>query len=201
MKRSSLFISAFLFFALLSPARSAQSAPEAWEPVAEGIDYQKFHLPDPNNVFVTRMERSNQNVILESSIAQGRLSGGPETVSGMASRYDGAINYWNQIWGNRNLVVVAINGFYFGAPEEPPGVPWSGQVHSGWYAKRFWDGESGSGFAWKLDRGAFIGECVSHPADKQVVNYIRNGSVIATQMFHGINVPRQDNQCILYTPP
>lgn len=200
MKRRTLLISVFLFFALLSPVGRAQSAPDEWEPVAEGIDYQEFHLPDPNNVFVTRMARSNPNVILESSIAQGRLSGGPETVSGMARRYDEAINYWNQTWGNRNQVVVAINGFYFGAPEEPSGVPWSGQVHSGWYAKRFWDNESGSGFAWKLDRSAFIGECVSHPADKQVVNYIRTGSVIATQMFHGINVPRQDNQFILYTP-
>ncbi len=200
MKRSSLFISAFLFFALLSPVGRAQSAPDEWEPVAEGIDYQEFHLPDPNNVFVTRMARSNPNVTLESSIAQSRVSGGTETVSDMARRYDGAINYWNQTWGNRNQVVVAINGFYFGSPEEPPGVPWSGQVHSGWYAKRFWDGESGSGFAWQMDREAFIGECISHPADKQVVNYIRNGSVIATQMFQGINVPRQDNQFILYTP-
>jgi len=200
MRGGYLLIAVFLFLALFTPAERVQSAPDEWEPVAEGIDYQEFHLPDPNNVFVTRMQRSNQNVILESSIAQGRLSGGSETVSGMSTRYDGAINYWNQTWGNRNQVVVAINGFYFGAPEELPGVPWSGQVHSGWYAKRFWEGESGSGFAWKLDREAFIGECISHPSDKQVVNYIRTGSVIATQEFQGINVPRQDNQFILYTP-
>jgi len=200
MRGGYLLIAVFLFLALFTPAERVQSAPDEWEPVAEGIDYQEFHLPDPNNVFVTRMQRSNQNVILESSIAQGRLSGGSETVSGMSTRYDGAINYWNQTWGNRNQVVVAINGFYFGAPEEPPGVPWSGQVHSGWYAKRFWEGESGSGFAWKMDREAIIGECISHPSDKQVVNYIRTGSVIATQEFQGINVPRQDNQFILYTP-
>ena len=200
MRGGYLLIAVFLFLALFTPAERVQSAPDEWEPVAEGIDYQEFHLPDPNNVFVTRMQRSNQNVILESSIAQGRLSGGSETVSGMSTRYDGAINYWNQTWGNRNQVVVAINGFYFGAPEELPGVPWSGQVHSGWYAKRFWEGESGSGFAWKMDREAIIGECISHPSDKQVVNYIRTGSVIATQEFQGINVPRQDNQFILYTP-
>ena len=35
-------------------------------------------------------------------------------------------------------------------------------VQSGWYAKRFDDLGGGSGFAWKLDRSAFIGECVDH---------------------------------------
>jgi hypothetical protein len=139
---------------LLAPAATPSRAQEAWEMVADGIAYQEYHLtsPVPNNVFVARMERDNPNVTLESSIGQGRLSGGAETVSDMANRYDGAINYWDQTWGNRNQIVVAINGFYFGPDQEPPGVPWSGQVHSGWYAKRFWDQESGSGLAWTLDR-------------------------------------------------
>jgi len=61
----------------------------------------------------------------------------------MAERYNQAINNWSvesttlitQTWGNRNDVVVAINGFYYGGDVEPPGVPWSGQVQSGWYSK------------------------------------------------------------------
>ncbi|MCJ7659136.1 MAG: phosphodiester glycosidase family protein, partial [Anaerolineales bacterium] len=159
-----------------------------------------YQLPDPVNVFVTRMDRSNLQVTLESSIGQGRLSGGGETVSSMAQRYDGVLNYWDQTWGNTNQVAVAINGFYFGSPFEPAGVPWSGQVHSGWYAKQFTELQSGSGFAWNLDRSAFIGECVSHPGDKQQVSYFQNGLIIADKFFDGINVSRNDNEFILYTP-
>ena len=185
---------------LLIPSRVAASANDGWVAIAPGMEYQKFTLPDPNNVFVTRMDRNNPGVTIESSIGQGRLSGGPEAVSDMAQRYDQAINYWGGAWGARNRVVVAINGFYFGPPEESDGVPWSGQVHSGWYAKRFWELESGSGFAWKLDRTAFIGECITHPADKQVVYYFHNGELIGSQPFDGINVPRDRDQFILYTP-
>jgi hypothetical protein len=183
-----------------TPLVRAQEGVDQWNPVAAGIEYREYQLPDPVNVFVTRMDRSNQQVTLESSIGQGQLSGGGETVSGMAQRYNGAINYWDQTLGNTNQVVVAINGFYFGSPFEPAGVPWSGQVHSGWYAKRFNELQSGSGFAWNLDRTAFIGECVSHPTDKQQIYYYRNGSEFAGQTFDGINVSRDNNEFILYTP-
>ena len=170
---SILFLTLFaLSFAALAVA--AEEPPEPWgEQVATGIEYREYNLPDPVNVYVTRMDRNNLQVTLESSIGQGRLSGGVETVKGMAQRYDEAINYWGETWGNSNDVVVAINGFYFGPNVEPPGIPWSGQVHSGWYAKHFRENESGSGFAWNLDRTAFIGECISHPTDKQRVNYFR----------------------------
>ena len=138
MKRLSYLILTALLLAVGTPLVGAEEAADPWgEPVAAGIEYREYNLPDPVNIFVTRMERNNPQVILESSIGQGRLSGGGETVSGMAQRYDGAINYWDQTWGKTNTVAVAINGFYFGPPYEPAGVPWSGQVHSGWYAKRF----------------------------------------------------------------
>jgi hypothetical protein len=198
----------FLIVMLLSlgaPVVGAQESVETWgEVVADGIEYREYQLPDPVNVFVARMDRSNLNVTLESSIGQGRLSTGGETVSSMAQRYDGAINYWGETWGNTNQVAVAINGFYFGPPFEPAGVPWSGQVHSGWYTKRFTDVQNVSGFAWNLDREAFIGECVSHPADKQQVSYFRNGLLMPVpepfQFFDAINVERDDNEIVLYTP-
>lgn len=186
-----------------TPLAVAQEAAEPWEPALPGIagiEYREYSLPDPVNVFVTRMDRSNLQVTLESSIGQGRLSGGGETVSGMSQRYDGALNYWGQTWGNTNKVAVAINGFYFGPPFEPAGVPWSGQVHSGWYSKRFTELQSGSGFAWNLDRSVFIGECVSHPTDKQQVLYYRDGSNFASQSFEGINAVRDEDEFILYTP-
>lgn len=197
---SILFLTLFaLSFAALAVA--AEEPPEPWgEQVATGIEYREYNLPDPVNVYVTRMDRNNLQVTLESSIGQGRLSGGVETVKGMAQRYDEAINYWGETWGNSNDVVVAINGFYFGPNVEPPGIPWSGQVNSGWYAKHFWELESGSGLAWNLDRSIFIGECISHPASKQQVTYFDDGSWVADQPFDGINVERDADEFILYTP-
>lgn len=191
-----LFVSSFATLAV-----AAEEPPEPWgEQVATGIEYREYNLPDPVNVYVTRMDRNNREVTLESSIGQGRLSGGVETVKGMAQRYDEAINYWGETWGNSNDVVVAINGFYFGPNVEPPGIPWSGQVNSGWYAKHFWELESGSGLAWKLDRSIFIGECISHPANKQLVTYFQEGLFVADQPFDGINVERDADEFILYTP-
>jgi len=152
--------SLFLLFLLIFPVtaivfgQAEIETPAGWESVGEGIDYQKFKLtnPVPVDVFVARMARANPNVTIESSIAQGRLSGGIETVSNMALRYDEALNFWgpptdpvSSTWGSTNDVIVAINGFYYGAGIEPDGVPWSGQIHSGWYAKRYTDNESSSG--------------------------------------------------------
>jgi hypothetical protein len=201
MKLLSYLILTALLMAVGTPLVGAEEAADPWgDPVATGIEYREYSLPDPVNVFVTRMDRNNPQVILESSIGLGRLSGGGETVSGMAQRYEGALNYWDQTWGSTNQVAVAINGFYFGPPFEPAGVPWSGQVHSGWYAKRFTELQSGSGLAWNLDRSLFVGECVSHPADKQQVHFYRMGSEFSNQSFDAINVPRGDDEFILYTP-
>lgn len=189
-----------------------------WVPVAEGIDFREFNLPDPNNVFVARMDRNNLNLTIESSIAQGRLSGGAETVSGMAQRYNQALNSWLlddfnpeglqfplSSVGNRNNVVVAINGDYTFKDEDGnvfPGVPARGQILSSWYSKRFVDYESGSGFVWKLDRSAFIGECILHPKPpnfgrKQIVTFLKTG---INQLFNGINIPRGEDELIIYTP-
>jgi len=184
--------------------------PGDWEVIdnKNGIEFQQYHLSDPVpvNIFVTRMDRNNPNVFIESSIAQGRLSGGIESVSKMADRYDQALSYWgpptipvSQTWGSRNDVVVAINGFYYGGTEEPPGVPWSAQIHSGWYAKRYNDLESLSGFVWKMDRSVFIGECITHPPDKQVV-YIADGDDQHTLELDGLNRTRSDDELILFTP-
>lgn len=198
MKLLSLMIFTALLLSLGTPLAAAQEAEEPWgEVIAPGIEYREYQLPDPNNVFVARMERNNPQVTIESSIAQGRLSGGTETVSGMSQRYDGAINYWGQTWGNTNKVAVAINGYYF---NYGTGIPYQGQIHSGWYSKLFdpcETGTGGSGFAWKIDREVFIGESVRTPTT-EVYYLLEGGNYI--QAFDGINVARQDNQLILYTP-
>ncbi len=177
------------------------NAPDAWSAVAPGIEYQKYHRSSPRqvNIFVARMDRSNPNVTIDSSIAQGRLSGGTETVKGMASRYDQAINYWDETWGNRNRVVVAINGYFFGAPDEPPGVPWSGMVQSGWYAKRFTTNIGDAGFAWTLDGDAFIGKCVYHRNARNKVSFL-SLNLGYDPVIDAINVARDNEKLIVYTP-
>jgi len=171
-----------------------QELPGLWKSLATGIDYREFYLMDPNHLYVARMDRLNPQVTLESAIGQGKLSAGGETASGMASRYDQAINFWGENWGGRNQVVVAINGYFYNTDT---GVPLRGQIQSGWYAKRFDDRQSGSGFVWKLDRSAFVGGCVVHRPNKQTVSFLDQDEDLA---YDGINIPRGENSFIIYTP-
>ncbi len=207
MKQNILFyylsvLSLFILFPL--GAAQGKGAPDlfaqnGWQFVASGIEFQKFHItsPRPIDIFVARMYRSNSNATIDSAIAQGRLSGGVETVGGMFDRYNQAINYWGKTWGNRNRVAVAINGYFFGPDKEPAGVPWSGMIHSGWYAKRFTDTVGDAGFAWSLDRVAYIGKCVYHVGDKNDVAFVTVGY---DPNIDAINVARTNQELILYTP-
>ena len=166
-----------------------------WEEVVPGIDYQFFGLADPNQVHVARMDRFQADLILESSLGQGKISSGLETVSGMALRYDQTLNFWNQAWGDRNDVVVAINGDFF---NYGTGQPVRGQVQSGWYTLRYPDFENGSGLVWKMDRQIFIGECVEHIESEQVISFIDSGA--DNLKINSINSNRGDNELVLFTP-
>ncbi len=191
-----------LLLVLLSSGSVSAAAPVKepdWDLIAPGIEYQTYQLPDPNNVFVVRMDRTNPAVTLESTIAQGTLSEGRETVSGMYARYDQALNYWGgstitPTWGMRSQAVVAINGSYF---DWGGGLLQGGLVQSGWYASRYDDYGGWTGFAWKLDRTAFIGECVIHQPDKQLVTY---PATVKTQPISGVNRPRDADELIIFTP-
>lgn len=171
----------------------AGESSDGWVAVSPGVDYQLFQLPDPNNVHVARMDRSFPSLFLESSIGQGRLTGGVERVSDMSARYEGAINYWGQSWGQTSDVIVAINGSFF----DDSGIPDRGLIHGGWYARRFNDYENGSGLAWKLDGTVFVGECVAHLPNKQLITYLSSS---LTNKFHGINTARGSDELIIYTP-
>jgi hypothetical protein len=200
------------FFAIGSSA--VQDA--TWEPVAEGVEFREFRLAGPNRAFVARMDRLNSNVIIESAIAQGKLVGGKETVSGMVRRYQDALNTWNleawsqsdksieilagsrdvnrSAWGARNQVVVAINGSLH---NPSTGVTQGGVIHSGWYAKQYSDTGGKSGFVWKRDRSAFIGECLFHqPENQRVVNL----STGASLQLSAINDLGGRRQLVVYTP-
>ena len=183
-----------LLLQALPAHRGVRAATSLWQPLTPGIEYREFHLPGPNRVYVARMQRANPQVTLESSIGQGRLSGGSETVRDQAVRYDQALNAWGGEWGPRNQVVVAINGSFF---DTQTGVPWSGQIHSGWYAKRFTDRQNSSGFVWTDDRRAFIGACVVHRPGKQIITLEKTGEAFP---FDGINLPHSENDLILFTP-
>jgi hypothetical protein len=165
-----------------------------WSPVAEGVSYQRFIVGGPNTVYVTRMDRSNPNVILDTSLATGRLDNGTATVRQMAEASDGALNSWDPAWGGRNHVVAAINGSFH---DSETGRPVGGMVESGWYLKRFTDLGGGTGLVWKLDRSLFIGGCVNQPEEGQVITYLDSG---VQQVIDGVNERRHRSRLVVYTP-
>jgi hypothetical protein len=200
LHRIALLILIVPFLVSSKTTRASESeipqAPGAWDVITPGIEYQKFHLnnPRPVNVFVTRMDRNNTALTIESSIAQGKLAAGRESITGMADRYNQAINYWDSTWGERNRVVVAINGYFF---DNATGMPWSGVANSGWYAKRFDDTIGDAGFAWTLNRTAHIGSCVFHNGAKNIITFIRTGY---NPSIRDVNQPAGNGELILYTP-
>jgi len=177
-----VIMSGIMLVAFATPDVSFSDS-SGWETVGDGIQYKEFVLPDPNRVFVARMEISNPNAIIESSLGQGILMEGKETVSGMAARYDQAINPWGGAWGPRNHVVVAINGSFH---DPKTGEPWGGVIQSGWYAKRFGELVGSSGFVWTADKSAFIGGCVSHTSSKQVITNLTRGTTITFERVNGL---------------
>ena len=126
-----------------------------WTDVAPGVQYQEFLLPGPVRAYVARMEIVDSapsdgiTNTLETALGRGVL-GGLETVRGMAARYDDAISFWGQTWGNRSNILIAVNGSYFGGSDTPE----NGMVQSGWYAKRFTD--LGGGHGKGLERAALV---------------------------------------------
>ena len=74
---------ALLVLSLLLPAVSSATgyAEDGWEPLADGIAYREFALPGPNRAYVSRLDRANPNVIVDSGIALGQIGAGKETVS------------------------------------------------------------------------------------------------------------------------
>lgn len=194
---------AVLVALLFSPALGgsqviAKQTADGWSVLTPGVDYREFTLPGPVKAYVARMAIKDDpddplDITLESGIAGGRL-GATETVRGIAARYDDAIDYWGPGWGNRSDILVAINGSYFGKTDTPE----NGMVQSGWYAKQFEDLSGGSGLVWTMDRQVFIGDCVTHRSNKQVLHVADDTG--AGIQISGINTARTNDDLILYTP-
>ena len=194
IKKERVVLFIFVVILVFLPLQTVKGNENQWQPIVPGVEYREFYAHGPNHIFVTRMDRSNPNLILDTGIAQGKLSGGLEPVSQMVERYDQAINFWGEEWGRRSVVIAAINGYFY---DPETGIPWRGQVQSGWYAKRFDDRESGSGFSWNLDRGIFLGGCVVHRPAKQYIKNLSSGEEVR---FEAVNTIREDDELIIYTP-
>jgi len=183
-----------LALTLLVLASSSASAPPAWTTVTDGIDYRSFVLPGPVRAYVARMDLDHQNLIIDSSLAQGLLGAGLETVRGMANRYDQSLNAWGGAWGSRSKVVVAINGsFYDMETSEPTG----GVISGGWYVKKYDDLHGLSGLAFNQDRSLFAGGCVYHPDSTQRITNLETGSWFEIDDINNVS-PR--DEIVLYTP-
>lgn len=166
----------------------------AWTTVGDGIEYQEFTTSDPNRLFVCRMLRSNTNATLESYFPNGKLSGGTQIVRNQAALLDESISWWGQTWGARNDVIAAVNGDFWDLSTL---IPTGGQIHSGWYCKRFTEYGGQSGFGWTVNRVPFMGDCAMHTASKQFITYPGTGN---TQQFQGINRSRGSGELVIYTP-
>ena len=132
------FVVCLLFFLTFSPGwrPKAQSVEPLWRELAQGIDYREFYLPEPDHVYVARLDRTNPQAIIDTSLANGALSAGLEPLSAQVERLEGALSYWDGSWGPRYHVAAAINGGFF---DTESGSPSGGLIHSGWYARRFAD--------------------------------------------------------------
>jgi len=175
-------------------AEMQPSQPPLWQNLAPGIDYREFFLSQPEHVYVTRLERANPQAFIETSLAQGRLGGGLETVKGQALRYDQALSYWGGEWGARYQVVAAINGGFF---DPKSGALLNGMVQAGGYSRRYENRQTVGGFAWRFDRQAFVTECLVSAPGKQQVMLLQSRK---TAVLDGINIPREKDQLVIYTP-
>jgi hypothetical protein len=178
------------------PFSNVQGSTDGWGTIVPGIDYQVFpnEVAPGYNVYVTRMDRSNSNLIIESGLTSGGINRSWGTVRDMANYYNGAINSWGKAWGSTNQVVVAINGDFYDK-DVTNVLPAKGMVHSGWYDRTYPDNNGWSGFTWKRDRSAFIGECVIN-----AVLQMTYGNGAGSLPIKGINWPTSDGQLTVYTP-
>jgi hypothetical protein len=182
-----------------------------WESISSGFEYQKFITPESTNVYVMRM--SLDTIIpyrtIDSCIAQGQFYkvglpyGGRESVSSMVKRYDDTVNAYKQVWGRRTQIIAAINGDYWERQYYPNGLftgrPQSGQVVSGWFARRFNEFTGGSGFYFTMSGVPHIGGDVRNGTTDECRQKIIFADTSSADLT-GINVERNLADLILYTP-
>ncbi|MBP5739245.1 MAG: phosphodiester glycosidase family protein [Abditibacteriota bacterium] len=81
----------------------------AWETIGDGIEYQQWSIAGPNNVFVTRMDRSNTNAGIAMTQANDSYKGN-QTVRSQMSDNDGRMFFDGVEWGKRYKPIAGVNG-------------------------------------------------------------------------------------------
>lgn len=208
MRHPHIFCFITAVFLALTPLVSAQT----WQPVVPGIDYRYYRFESPqNDIFVTRMDRATTSVIIDGSLANGKIAQNgttynAETIPSQVSRYNGAFGFWGrQTARYRYKVVAAINGSGFSTAN---GCPDSAMVMGGAFIKRTFYStgvENGysMGFAYKLGSAAptpgtpYMSDTFGLPADpsKNRLSF-SDGTWL---QYHKINDKAQSDSIILYT--
>jgi hypothetical protein len=194
----------------LGGGRAVQA--QDWEPVVPGIDYRYFRFTSPqNDVFVTRMDRVSAEVMIDASLANGKITQpnvgyNAETIPSQVERYDGAFGYWGRETARfRYKVVAAINGNGFSTAN---GCPDSAMAMNGALIKRTFgptatEVAGGMGFLYKIGGSAptpgfpYMSEMLSLPPDrtKNRISFA-DGSWL---QFHALNDVPESNSIGLYT--
>jgi hypothetical protein len=190
----------------------AATATAQWTPVVPGIDYRAHRLESPpNDVFVTRMDRTSTSVIVDAALANGRI-GQPgsawntETVPAQVARYDGAFGFWGRETARyRYRVVAAINGNGFSTAN---GFPDSAMAIGGALVKRTYgptssEAANAMGFLYKMGGTAptpgtpYMAGNAGLPADpsKNRLSF-PDGNWMR---FHALNDTPRTNSVIVYT--
>lgn len=209
-----LIISGLLIVGFLLQA--AVLCAQTWTEVVPGIEYRQFDVATPrlNKIFVTRMDRATTSVIVDGSLANGKITQpgvawNTEQIASQVARYDGAFGYWGRSTARyRYKVVAAINGTGF---SQANGCPDSAMVMGGALIKRTFGPTSaeqggGMGFLYKLGSAAptpgtpYMGGELYLPAD-QSKNRISFGNVVDNNylQFHKLNDQPQSNSIVIYS--
>lgn len=191
--RTRALLLSLLALALAAPQPAAAQDP-AWQPLAPGIDYREFRLPGPNRAYVTRLDRTVEAAVIDTSLPSPFGETRIETVSRMASRHEQVLAAWPNTWGARYDVVAAINGSYYNRDSgEPEGL----HIHSGWFTTWRTGPVGGSAFVWTRERQAAVALCLTLPHERQQLTHLPSG---ATFNIAAVDSSMGRGTLALYTP-
>ena len=176
-----------LFILLLASGRGF-----AWTTVGDGIEYQSYTISGPNNLFVTRLLRSNTNVIIDCTLANGNVDS-TQTVPNQYDTYNDAVYFDGNDWGPRYDMVAAVNGDLFLSGGAARGM----RVSNGWYSSQInTDADMYGMFGWTSDRNVIMS---GFPNAVQTMSVTFNNTT-ATLAIDGINRAPASTELCLFNP-
>lgn len=164
----------------------------AWTTIGDGIEYQEYTLSDPNNLFVTRLLRSNTKAIIDLTMANGSNASN-ETVPAQVSDNDDSVFFDGDDWGPRYDIIAAVNGDLYLSGGVSRGI----RISNGWYASEInSDANIYGAFGWTTDRQPIMS---GYPNATQTMNitFTASGTSYA---ISGINTAPASNEICIFTP-